>query len=70
MAKPRVPSKDTVTLRVDNQIDQELLARALRASCFDGLTVKQFHREEARDVLVYLHAIMSERDMDRNDANG
>ena len=49
----------TVTLRVESRKDAELLAKALRDSVFEGLTVKQFHADEARDVLRYLHAIIT-----------
>ena len=61
----------TVTLRVNSDADAELLAKALRDSCWPGLTVKQFHYTEARDVLRLLWALQYEAQADKEeDHNG
>lgn len=65
MRKTGMTNNATVTLRVDSRKDQELLAKALRDSCFAGLTVKQFHADEARDVLLYLWALTVEGQKER-----
>lgn len=45
-----------IILDYKSPVDAVILAKALRESVFDGLTVKQFHASEAVDVLRLLRA--------------
>lgn len=47
---------ESIILSYNSLEDAELLAAALRGGVFGGLTVKDFHREEAIDVLRLLWA--------------
>jgi hypothetical protein len=61
---------ETIILDINDPGDQAMVAKALRDSCFHGLTVKDFHASEAKDMLLYLWAILGEKDGAQDDANG